>query len=249
MQPLPAPDLTQELFHVDIVPDEGPVQRELGKGEPPVKLTCGMPVASDLFAQYADWGEQAPLAVRQQRDRFDFWLVQMAFTLDMRPGYHVPFLQIGVTLDQTIFVPERGRIHPRLKPGLRPDGETHARPIAYNLYPIRVVDVADEEDKVAINPSLEFAEFKFSLIEAGLTLKYKIPQPRVTGFGKGLPEPYWEFRPGTNDWVEPGIKELALVVRSDRQAPTRAKVWIKGTGQHFIFRNEMAQPEDSTFYF
>lgn len=249
MQLLPAPDLAHELFHIDIVAAAGLVQRELGEGAPPVKLTCGMPVATDLFAQYADWGQLAPLAVREQRDRFDFWLVQMAFTLDTRPGYHVSFMQIGVTLDATGFVPTHGRILSRLTPGLRPPGATHARPIAYNLYPILVADEADIEDKVAITPSLEFAEVKLSLFETSLTLKYKKPLPRVTGFGKGESEPYWEFRPGASDWVERGTKELALVVKSERQAPTRAKVWVNGTVQRFIFRNEIAQPGDSTFYF
>lgn len=244
-----APDSTKLLFTIEIGDDETRVMRSRGTRKPNIRLSCGLPVATNLFEEYADWGKKVPLEFRSQWSEFDFWLVQMVFTLEVKGGFSVDWMELGVRLSYPAWVPSKATIISKVKPGTVPGHKAGDQPIAYDLYPLRVVDKVPVEEKLTIAPSLEFMKTKITLGEAGLVLKYTDPLPRVTAFKKREPDPYWRFEPGDAPYVEPGVKELQMIVRNRKSKPLRAAVWVKGKGTGFIFPEKIAEPAQSRFYF
>lgn len=243
------PDPTKHLFSLDFRDENAPTMRGVGKTSN-LTLSCGLPIAINLFEQYADWGKKVPLEIRSQADQFDFWLIQMVFTLETRRGYETDWMEIGINLSHPPMIPysavfASNRVVKGEVPGYR-EGET---PIAYDLHPISIQDKVDVEDKLTLAPSLEFEKVKFSPGEASLTIKHTEPLPRVTAFRKREQNPYWKFEAGTSPCVEPGIKELKMLVRSARGLPTRAEVKVKGKGGGFFFSEDVSEPVNNKFYF
>jgi hypothetical protein len=174
----------------------------------------------------------------------------MVFTLETRRGYETDWMEIGINLSHPPAIPP-GAVFAsnRVFHGAVPGYRDNQKPVAYDLHPISIQDKVDIEDKLTLAPSLEFEKVKFAAGEASLTIKHTEPLPRVTAFRKREFNPYWKFEPGTSSCVDPGIKELKMLVRSSKGLPTRAEVKVNGKGGGFILSDKVSEPINNKFYF
>ena len=175
-------------------------------------------------------GKKNPLEIRSQADCYDFWLVQMVFTLAVERGYTLDWMELGVKLTHPGRVPSTAVVASR--PCSRDPFRTKPRSTADCLRPVPAAHSGQggRRKKVDGRTALEFEKVKVGLGEAGLTVKHTEPVPTVVGYNKRQPDPYWRFDKGRSRGVEPGIKEMKLIVRSHRNRPTRGRCGSMGTG-------------------
>jgi hypothetical protein len=162
----------------------------------------------------------------------------------------VQWLEIGVNLETPDYIPPKGIVlgaNTAFGDIFVPDGSQP--PIAYNLFPENVVDTVSVHESLVISPSLEFQNVKFKPGEASLSLEYTELHPKITAHGKNEKTPYWYFEPGVGNSVEKGIKEIRLIVRTEKKLPVHAEVWVKGQGKGLIFPKKIDIKYRPDFYF
>ena len=248
MSLLPATNPANTLFETQLI-EEAPSDphrkgRRLGN-----RITCGVPVAYDLAALYADMDRQLPFEVRTQLDQYQFWLLRLVCTLHSEPGSAVSWADFAVTFAHRPEIPEMAVILSEIGTIAIVLVDPAEPPIAYDLYPKRVTDKAQVEHTVEISPSLEFGEISVGLGKDALTLKYEELHPRITAYGKRESEIYWRFAPGTGNKVEEGIKEMDVIVRKRRGAAVQGTIRIKGRGWRWGIIPDPVAIDRQQFYF
>ena len=242
-------DNQEILFITELVYKDIPPKRGISK----ISLTCGMPSVVNLFEQYADWGKQVPLDIRSQTDRYDFWLVRFFFTLQISRGYRVDFFEIGVLLSHPTRIPLTAKIvSNRVTQGTTVTAPpVNDPPLAHDLFPLQVADQVEVQQTLGISPSLEFMQAKVAVGNAGLTLKHTENLPRITAFNKRQPDPCWRFEPGSTRQrhVEPGIRELMMIVRACKDKPVCAVIRVDGRCHGYILATKISPPSQNEFYF
>jgi hypothetical protein len=248
------PNRDDLLFKLEIIDQKAPVRRSGDARQPDICLSCAIPVAVNLFEKYADWGERVPFELRSQSANFDFWLLQMIFTLEAKKSYSVEWMDIGVDLDHPARVPSSAKIISDTTPGAVFGHLPTDEAVAYDLYPQRVVETVEFERALEISPEIELSlvdavKAKIAPGKAELRVKHTEPRPVVTAFRKGQSKPYWQFRPGAATHVQTGDNELKMIVRACKGKPVCGTVWVKGRGTRFIFPKTIAGPDKPEFYF
>ncbi len=250
MSNIPSPKLEKILFKVEVPDETVPTRRGSEDEKSALRLTCGYPDVINLIDNYPIWKEKLSKSILSQLDRYEFWLVQLAFTLHIKPNYSVQWLEIGVNLETPDYISPKGIIlGSNTSFGYIYIPEGSHPPIAYNLYPKSVGEPVNVHKSLVISPSLEFQNVKIKPGEASLSLDYVEIHPKITAFGIKQQDPYWRYEPGISGEVERGIKELRLIVCTEKKLPVHATVWTKGNGKGLIFPKKFDNQYRPDFYF
>jgi hypothetical protein len=223
MNTLPAADPRNILFETRLVEEEDGEPRGDGRrlGS---RVSFGEPAVYDLLSLAKETGADPGFEIRSQLDRYEFRLVRLISTLHVEPRSAVGWLEIHVALAPAPSGAERG--------GVLADDPADP-PIAYDLYPLQVVDKVQVEHTAKISPSFQFKEITASLGEDALTVRYERLEPRITAYGRRETTPYWRYTPGTARDVAGGVREMDLIVRRPRGVPVRATILAKGSGRQW----------------
>ncbi|GEM_PF-1380111 len=248
MSLLPATNPANVFFETQLI-EEAPAKpyregRRLGN-----RITCGVPVAYDLAALYADVGRELPFEVRTQLDQHEFWLLRLVCTLHIEPGSAVSWADFAVTFAHHPEIPQTAVILNEIGTTVIVLVDPADPPIAYDLYPKQVTDKVQVEHTVEISPSLKFGEISVSPGKDALTLKYEKLYPRITAHGKRESEIYWRFTPGTGSKVEEGIKEMDVIVRKRQGVAVQGTIRITGRGRRWGIIPDPVALDRQQFYF
>lgn len=231
MKTLPAADPRKVLFETRLVEEDISEPRRDGRllGS---RITFGEPAVYDLAQLVKEAGGDPGFEIRSQLDRYEFRLVRLVSTLHVEPRSALSWLEIHVTL-----APARRRLG---NGGLLTEDPADP-PIAYDLYPLQVVDKVQVEHTAKISASFKFNEVTASLGEDALAVRYERLEPKITAYGKRETAVYWRCLPGTSREVAAGVREMDLIVRKSRGVPVRATILAKGGGRQWgIFPDPVA---------
>lgn len=169
-----------------------PVPREALRSMPVVSI--GQPETWTLQDFYAP--NKLPRPVRTKLSQADFYLVRLSCSF--RP------------------VHEESRVEwARFRAALLPHPSTGAQPIAFDLYPERLVQDVKRQIKVTLSPSLKFRELETSLGGAEFGFEYTEIFPLVSGAIGASFDPSWDYRAGPGQEVQ-GTKWMYLLVKAPK---------------------------------
>lgn len=233
------------------VPDETiPVRSRKNKDNPVMLVTAGVPVVLSLVDYFLTKGKKPSADIAMQLKEYNFWLMMCAFSIHVRKGYAVKWVEFGFELNLAELVPAGAQIlTASIQSGKFYAADNLSQPIAYDMQPLKIVDQVDEKQGLVISPGFEFQNVKASLFDASLELEYSHIYPKITGYGKRESGPYWKFEPGDQDAVEAGTKEVRMVVRAAKGIPIHGKLNIRGEGKGFVFPKKIDVIHRPDFYF
>jgi hypothetical protein len=184
-------------------------------------LRIGEVLTFDAIQLAEDAGEEVDPQVRQLIDKNTFKLVRLPFNIRPNMKTSVRFLAVEITLDQ---------------PGTT----------CWSLDPERV----EEELKVTSTLKLS-GSLKPKIVEIGASressMEYTVRTPRIMGFGIGLSEFAWEFKPAQGHPLS-GVQMLHFVVKSSLGSSTNGYVRIRAdlVAHGMLWNTQAINPDDST---
>jgi hypothetical protein len=137
-----------------------------------------------------------PRPIRTKLSQADFYLVRLSCSF--RPVHKESRIQWA-----------------RFRAALLPHSSTGAQPIAFDLFPLQVVQEVKHQIKVTLSPSLKFQELETSLGSAEFGIEYTELIPLVSAaIGAGF-DPSWDYRTGSGQEVQ-GTKWMHLLVKAPK---------------------------------
>jgi len=151
-----------------------PTRKELAGYERTI-VTIGEPVWWNVAEVYREEGKPLPAAISLLLRDADFFVVQLACSFRLGRDTRVAWA--------------------RLAAYLRPHNIGAPNPIAFDLHPLEVYDAVRRDVRIAVSPSLKFAETaEASLGEVALELKYNELIPVITAAGAQESHFSWDLR-------------------------------------------------------
>ena len=157
-------------------------------------VSIGQPETWTLQDFYAP--SKLPRPIRTKLSQSDFYLVRLSCSF--RP------------------VHEESRVEwARFRAALLPDASTGAQPIAFDLYPLQVVQEVKRQVKVTLSPLLKFQELEASLGSAEFGFEYSEQVPLISATpGAGF-DPSWDYGAGPKREVL-GTRWMYLLVKAPK---------------------------------
>lgn len=207
--------------------------RSQGEQIPTQKGLRSMPVIS--IGQPETWPLQdlypprkLPRPIRAKLSQADFYLVR--FSCSFRPLH------------------EESRVEwARFRAALLPHPSTGAQPIAFDLYPQRVMQEVKRQVKVTLSPSLKFQELEASLGSTEFGFEYTEQVPLISAaLGAGF-DPSWDYGAGPKREVL-GTKWMYLLIKVPKGMTSgralldlEADVLVRGVRLPVVFWRQQEQ--------
>jgi hypothetical protein len=157
-------------------------------------VSIGQPETWTLQDFYAP--RKPPRPIRTKLSQADFYLVRLSCSF--RP------------------VREESRVEwARFRAALLPDASTGAQPIAFDLYPLQVVQEVKRQVKVTLSPLLKFQELEVSLGSAEYGFEYSEQVPLISATPGADFDPSWDYGAGPKREVL-GTKWMYLLVKAPK---------------------------------
>ncbi len=103
----------------------------------------------------------------------------------------------------------------RFRAALLPHSSTGEQPIAFDVFPLQVVQEVKHKIKVTLSPSLKFNEVEASMGSAEFGIEYTELIPLVSAaIGVGF-DPSWDYRAGSGQEVQ-GTKWMHLLIKAPK---------------------------------
>lgn len=139
----------------------------------------------------------------------------------------------------------------RFRAALLPHPSTGAQPIAFDLYPLKVMQEVKHQIKVTLNPTLKFQELEASLGSSEFGFEYSQQVPLISATpGAGF-DPSWDYGSGQKREVL-GTKWMYLLVKAPKGMTSgralldlEADVLVRGVRLPVTFwrKQEQAAPQ------
>jgi len=201
------------------------------------RLTCGVPRIFDLADLYAGLDKAPSPELAKEMESHEFWLVRLVFTLHDARSSAVSWLEFHVALDYLVGTPD----------GAAPAFPSSS-PIVHDLFPLRETDKVKAKRTNQLSAKLTFEPIAEGSAESALVLEYERLIPIITAYGKRESAVYWRFLPGAaGNAVQPGIKEMDMIVRRDPGRRVQCTIEVRGAGRRWGLFPDSVAPAERTF--